>query len=106
MERLLPNRPESRADSVLPKLAIPKVLMADPPLTTPAIGDEELSLAKLRRETADPRVRLPIEEITLPDRKISREESAPPVPVVACTEKQLPTAPDDGTEHPPPIIPD
>ncbi len=44
--------------------------MADPPRTGPAIEDEELSLAKLRRETADPRVRLLIEEIALPDQKI------------------------------------
>ncbi len=89
---------------MLPKLAIPKVLMADPPRTATAIKDEKLSLAKLCRETADPRVRLPIEEIVLSYRKTSRKESAPPILVVARTERQHPTAPDDSTEHPPTII--
>jgi hypothetical protein len=87
---------------VLPKLAIPKVLI--PPRTATAIKDEKLNLAKLCRETADPRVRLPIEEIVLSYRKTSRKESAPPILVVARTERQLPTVPDDSTEHPPTII--
>ncbi len=73
--------------------------MADPSRTAPAIEDEELSLVKLRRETVDPRVSLPVEEIALPDRKTSREESVPPILVVARTERQLPNAPDDSTEQ-------
>ncbi len=92
---------------MLPKLAIPRVLKADPPRTATAIKDEKLSLAKLCRETADPESgRLPIEEIVLSYRKTSRKESAPPILVVARTERQLPTAPDDSTEHPPTIISD
>ena len=56
------------------KLAIPMVVMADPPRIATAIKDKKLILAKLCRETAGPRVRLPIEEIVLSYRKKKQQE--------------------------------